>query len=55
MIPGIDGVGRLPTGELVYFVLPDARIGAMAEQTVIDRRRSIALPPDADPVLWQPG
>ena len=55
LVPGIDGVGRLPTGELVYFVLPDTRIGAMAEQTVIDRRRSIALPPDTDPVLVAAG
>ena len=55
LIPGIDGVGRLPTGELVYFVLPDTRIGAMAEQTVIDRRRSIALPLDTDPVLVAAG
>jgi len=51
LIPGIDGVGRRADGSLVYFVLPDTTLGAMAEHTVIDGRRSIALPVDADPVL----
>jgi NADPH:quinone reductase-like Zn-dependent oxidoreductase len=51
LVPGIDGVGRAPDGTLRYFVLPDTTAGAMAEQTVIDQRRSIALPEGADPVL----
>lgn len=51
LIPGVDGVGRRPDGSLVYFVLPDTVYGAMAEHTVIDRRRSIPLPSGADPVL----
>jgi NADPH:quinone reductase-like Zn-dependent oxidoreductase len=51
LIPGIDGVGRLPGGQLAYFVLPDTTIGTMAEQTIIDVRRSVELPGDADPVL----
>lgn len=51
LIPGIDGVGRRSDGSLVYFVLPDTVYGAMAEQTVIDARRSIALPSGADPVV----
>src|SRR5580700_5729231 len=51
LIPGIDGVGRLPGGQLAYFVLPDTTIGSMADQTVIDLRRSVELPGDADPVL----
>jgi NADPH:quinone reductase-like Zn-dependent oxidoreductase len=51
LIPGIDGVGRGPDGALRYFVLPDTTVGAMAEQTVVDQRRSFALPDDADPVL----
>jgi NADPH:quinone reductase-like Zn-dependent oxidoreductase len=55
LVPGIDGVGRLPTGELVYFILPDTRLGAMADRTVIDRRRSIELPDDADPALVAAG
>ncbi len=44
LVPGIDGVGRLPDGSLRYFVLPDTRMGSMAEQTVIDLRRSVELP-----------
>jgi NADPH:quinone reductase-like Zn-dependent oxidoreductase len=52
LIPGIDGVGRLRDGGgLVYFVLPDTPHGSMAEQVVIDRRRSIPLPDDSDPLL----
>ena len=50
LVPGIDGVGRGADGRLRYFVLPDTRVGAMAEQTVIDTRRSIVLPGDADPI-----
>src|SRR5580700_7269624 len=51
LVPGIDGVGRTPDGTMRYFVLPDTTMGAMAEQTVIDLRRSVALPRDSDPVL----
>lgn len=50
LIPGIDGVGRLPDGGLVYFLLPDTDKGAMAERVAIDRRRSVPLPEGADPV-----
>jgi NADPH:quinone reductase-like Zn-dependent oxidoreductase len=50
LVPGIDGVGRGPDGRLRYFILPDTAMGSMAEQTVIDARRSIVLPEDSDPV-----
>lgn len=50
LVPGIDGVGRGPDGRLRYFVLPDTVRGSMAEQTVVDLRRSIELPDDCDPV-----
>lgn len=50
LIPGIDGVGRTREGDLVYFVLPDTTRGAMAERTVMDRRRSVSLPPGCDVV-----
>ncbi len=50
LVPGIDGVGRGSDGRLRYFILPDTAMGAMAEKTVIDVRRSIVLPDDADPV-----
>jgi NADPH:quinone reductase-like Zn-dependent oxidoreductase len=50
LVPGIDGVGRGSDGVLRYFALPDTTMGAMAEQTVIDVRRSVALDDDIDPV-----
>lgn len=50
LIPGIDGVGRLPDGKLVYFLLPDTNKGAMAERAVVDLRRTVPLPKGADPV-----
>jgi NADPH:quinone reductase-like Zn-dependent oxidoreductase len=50
LVPGIDGVGRGSDGLLRYFVLPDTTLGSMAEQTVIDTRRSVVLPDDSDPV-----
>jgi NADPH:quinone reductase-like Zn-dependent oxidoreductase len=50
LVPGIDGVGRGPDGLLRYFILPDTTMGAMAEQTVIDTRRSVVLEDSVDPV-----
>jgi NADPH:quinone reductase-like Zn-dependent oxidoreductase len=50
LVPGIDGVGRDADGRLRYFILPDTTMGAMAEQTVIDARRSIVLPEGSDPI-----
>src|ERR1700712_5444614 len=43
LVPGIDGVGRGPDGLLRYFLLPDSTLGTMAEQTVVDTRRSVVL------------
>ncbi|MEB4209665.1 zinc-binding alcohol dehydrogenase family protein [Mycobacterium sp. 94-17] len=51
LVPGIDGVGRASDGTVRYFVLPDTTMGAMAQQTVIDRRRSVVLPDGTDPIL----
>lgn len=50
LVPGVDGVGRDPEGRLRYFVLGDDTVGAMAERTVVDTRRSVVLPDDVDPV-----
>jgi NADPH:quinone reductase-like Zn-dependent oxidoreductase len=50
LVPGIDGVGHGADGELRYFVLGDTTLGTMAEQTLIDVRRSVVLPPGSDPV-----
>ena len=54
-VPGIDGVGRLETGQVVYFALDDQAVGSMAERTVVDTRRSIVLPDGADPYLIAAG
>jgi NADPH:quinone reductase-like Zn-dependent oxidoreductase len=48
MIPGIDGVGRLPDGKLVYFAAADDVLGTMADKALVDPRRSVELPDGAD-------
>jgi NADPH:quinone reductase-like Zn-dependent oxidoreductase len=48
MIPGIDGVGRRPDGRLIYFAADDDVIGTMADKAVVDLRRAVELPDDAD-------
>lgn len=48
MIPGVDGVGRLPDGRRVYFVVHDTPLGTMAEKTIADVRRCVPLPDAAD-------
>ncbi len=48
MIPGIDGVGRLPDGRRIYFVTPDDTWGSMADRAVIDLRRMVTLPENVD-------
>ena len=48
LIPGVDGVGRLSDGSRVYFVADDEFPGPMAERAVVDLRRTVALPEDAD-------
>ncbi|MBF4161609.1 quinone oxidoreductase family protein [Nocardioides acrostichi] len=50
LIPGIDGVGKLANGKLIYFLLPDTNKGAMAERTAVDMRRTVPLPRGADAV-----
>jgi NADPH:quinone reductase-like Zn-dependent oxidoreductase len=50
MIPGIDGVGRLPDGKRIYFVAEDEALGSMADRAVVDLRRSVPLPEGVDAV-----
>ncbi|WP_316171650.1 zinc-binding alcohol dehydrogenase family protein [Bradyrhizobium sp. SZCCHNRI1058] len=49
-VAGIDGVGRCEDGSRVYFVLPRAPHGGMAEKTVVPKARCLALPDDLDDV-----
>jgi len=51
MVPGIDGVGRLPDGRRIYFVLHDTPMGSLAEQTIVDTRRCVPVPDGVDEVL----
>ena len=48
MIPGIDAVGRLSDGRLVYFAADDDVLGTMADKALVDPRRSVELPAGAD-------
>ncbi len=50
MIPGIDGVGRRVDGALVYFTAGDDVLGTMAERSLSNRRRTLELPVEADPL-----
>ena len=49
-VVGIDGVGRLADGRRVYFVLPTAPFGSMAEQSIVKASHCLALPDDLDDV-----
>lgn len=58
-VPGSDGVGTTQEGQRVYFFSPRAPFGAMAEQSVVSRSRTIPLPGGIDDVtaaaLGNPG
>jgi NADPH:quinone reductase-like Zn-dependent oxidoreductase len=47
-VAGIDGVGRTQDGRRVYFVLPAAPFGGMAEKVAVRRDQCIPLPDDVD-------
>ncbi len=44
LVAGIDGVGIDEAGRRVYFILPEAPFGGLAERCLVDARRCIALP-----------
>ncbi|MEJ1972163.1 MAG: hypothetical protein WDM96_06740 [Lacunisphaera sp.] len=49
-VPGIDGTGSDESGRRVYFVMPEAPFGGMAEKTVVKAALCVALPPQLDSV-----
>ena len=52
VVPGIDGVGRLPDGQRVYFLFPSAPHGSMAELTRVLKTQIVAVPDNIDDVLF---
>jgi NADPH:quinone reductase-like Zn-dependent oxidoreductase len=49
-VVGVDGVGRLEDGSRVYFILPQAPYGSMAERAVVPASRCLPLPDGLDDV-----
>ena len=47
-VVGMDGVGRTRDGRRVYFVMPEAPFGAMAEKVAVRKEQCIALPDQVD-------
>jgi NADPH:quinone reductase-like Zn-dependent oxidoreductase len=50
LIAGVDGVGVTQDGRRVYFVMPDAPYGALAQFCPVSRKRLIELPDSIDDV-----
>lgn len=49
-VAGADGVGRTADGRRVYFALPDAPFGALAERSIVSVRQCVAIPDGLDDV-----
>jgi NADPH:quinone reductase-like Zn-dependent oxidoreductase len=49
-IVGMDGVGRTKDGRRVYFVMPKAPYGAMAEKVAMRHEQCVPLPDDVDDI-----
>jgi NADPH:quinone reductase-like Zn-dependent oxidoreductase len=49
-VAGADGVGRTADGRRIYFVLPEAPYGALAETSLADLKHCIAVPDALDDV-----
>ena len=58
-VAGVDGVGTTADGRRVYFALPDAPFGAMAEKTRVRSSHCVAVPEGLDDItaaaLGNPG
>jgi NADPH:quinone reductase-like Zn-dependent oxidoreductase len=49
-VVGVDGVGKLEDGSRVYFLLPQAPNGSMAQRTIVASAQCVALPDALDDV-----
>jgi NADPH:quinone reductase-like Zn-dependent oxidoreductase len=47
-VAGADGAGRTADGRRVYFVLPEAPFGALAEKSLVDSKQCVAVPEGLD-------
>jgi len=50
VIAGTDGVGRTTEGDRVYFALPEAPFGALAEKSLVRAQHCIPLPGNLDDI-----
>ncbi|OZJ06102.1 hypothetical protein BZG36_00967 [Bifiguratus adelaidae] len=50
LVPGFDGVGRLPNGELTYFLTMSPRAEVFAEYANVPRADCIPIPSNANPI-----
>lgn len=48
IVAGMDGVGTMEDGSRVYFALPAAPYGSLAEQTLVDEKLVVRLPDGLD-------
>jgi NADPH:quinone reductase-like Zn-dependent oxidoreductase len=49
-VAGADGVGRTADGRRVYFVLPEAPFGALAEKSLVRSEQCVEIPQSVDDV-----
>lgn len=49
-VAGADGVGRTVDGRRVYFVMPEAPYGALAEKSLVRSRQCVVVPDGVDDV-----
>ena len=49
-VAGADGVGHTADGRRVYFVLPEAPYGALAERTLVRSKQCVAVPDGLDDI-----
>jgi NADPH:quinone reductase-like Zn-dependent oxidoreductase len=55
LVPGVDGVGRTPDRQRVYFLALDTAHGSMAEQTLVRPGRALPVPDGAEDVTIAAG
>ncbi|WP_238333956.1 quinone oxidoreductase family protein [Companilactobacillus halodurans] len=50
IIAGADGVGTTSEGKRVYFLMPTAPFGSLAQQTIVNKNLTVPIPKDLDDV-----